>query len=121
MLAHHRIDAVAGKRDRGVHRRQGRARNGLLEKKPDAAFFLLDIDTAVVGQDSVLAQTVARRLVENRMQPPAMDPDLGIPVAGIKAARFFIDELPETVEKRTLFILDAGGKERFTQPQRRQL
>src|SRR5258708_23221592 len=52
------------------------------------------------------------------MQPPAMDADLGILIAGLLAARLLVDELAETVEEAALGILDAGFEQLVAEAER---
>src|ERR1700680_3431739 len=47
-----------------------------------------------------------------------MDADFGNGIAGRLAARFFVNQLPEAVEETAFTVLDAGGKQRFTEAKR---
>src|SRR5436305_9105855 len=54
------------------------------------------------------------------MQPPAMNADLRILIAGALAARLPVDELTKTIEEAALGVLDAGFEQLLAEPERRE-
>ena len=90
----------------------------VLEVHGDAAFVLLDAGALVVGANGVGAQPRQRRLIQDQVQPAAMDADFRIFVAGEFAARLLVDELAEAVEEAAFEVLDAGLEQLVAEAER---
>ena len=67
------------------------------------------------------AQPRERRPQQDQVQPPAMDADLGMRVAGEPAAVLAVDQLAEPVEEAAFADGDAGAAELVLQAERRKL
>src|ERR1700720_1788192 len=90
------------------------------EIRAHAAFILAKMPEAMAGMDARLAEPGAHRLVDDRLQPAAMDGELRHLVAGIGAAQFAPDLLAEAVGVEQLVGSDPYRVEAIEQPQLRQ-
>ncbi len=86
-----------------------------------ACVVLFDAGAIVIGDDRCHAHPPAHGLIENHVQPAAMDADLGKPVAAEFAARLLVDELAEAVEEAAFAVLDTGGEQFLVEAQRGKL
>src|SRR5262249_5904938 len=82
-----------------------------------AAFVLAKMSQAMAGMNARLAEPGAHRLVDDRLQPAAMDGELRHLVAGIGAAQLAPDLLPETVGVEQLVGSDPHRVETREQPE----
>src|SRR6476646_3604153 len=95
LLAQSRIDAVAGNDGIGTHAFARFSSAGLLEVDIRAALILLNADAFAVRQYRVLAEPFLYSLVEDNVQPAAMDSDFRKGVSGEFASRLAVNQLPE--------------------------
>jgi hypothetical protein len=85
-----------------------------------AGLILAKMPEPVVGVDARLAEAGADRLVDDRLQPAAMDGKLRHLIAGVGAAQLAPDLLPEAVGIEQLVGADSRRIEAIEQPQVRQ-
>jgi len=118
-LAHQRVNAVGAHQHVAARGRPMRAM-AVEEIGAHAAFILAKMSEAMAGMDARLAEPGAYRLVDDRLQPAAMDGELRHLVAGIGAAQLAPDLLPEAVGVEQLVGSDPHRVEAIEQPQLRQ-
>src|SRR5262249_50783833 len=115
-VAHQRMNAVGA--DQHVAARGRPMRTMAVEEVgAHAAFVLAKMSQAMAGVDARLAELGAHRLVDDRLQPAAMDGELRHLVAGIGAAQLAPDLLPEAVGVEQLVGSDPHGVETIEQPE----
>src|SRR6476661_2715900 len=86
-----------------------------------AAVILINADTFVVGQDRILAETLLYSLIQDDVQPPAMDANFGKRITGELSTLLAVDELSETVEETAVMIFDAGLEQFIAKAERAEL
>src|SRR5262249_12244790 len=82
-----------------------------------ATFVLAKMSQAMAGVDARLAEPRAHRLVDDRLQPAAMDGGLRHLVAGVGAAQLAPDLLAEAVGLKQLVGADPRRVETIEQPE----
>src|SRR4030095_9147294 len=87
----------------------------------DAAFVLAEGPEPVAGMDARRAETRPHRVVNDALQPAAVDGELRHVVAGVGAARLAPDLLAEAVGIDELVGPDRHGIETLEQAERREL
>src|SRR5262249_57206203 len=95
-VAYQRMNAVGADQQVAARGRPMRAMT-VEEIGAHAAFVLAKMSQAMAGMNARLAEPGAHCLVDDRLQPAAMDGELGHLVAGIGAAQLAPDLLPEPV------------------------
>src|SRR5262249_12867167 len=115
-VAHQRMNAVGADQHVAARSRPMRAM-AVEEIGAHAAFVLAKMSQAMAGVDARLAEPGAHRLVDDRLQPAAMDGELRHLVARIGAAQLAPDLLPEAVGVEQLVGSDSHGVEAIEQPQ----
>jgi hypothetical protein len=93
----------------------------LLEVNGRAGFILLDAYAFGVGDHCIRAEPLLHRLVQDDVQPAAMDPDFREGVSGELSAIFAINQLPETIEERAIAVFDSRLEQRLAQSKRAEL
>ena len=79
---------------------------------------LLDPDASAIKLDPLGAEARAGALVEDHLQPAAMDADFWKFVTGGFAARLAINQLTEAIVEAAFAVLDASCKQFFLQAER---
>src|SRR4029077_17906304 len=85
------------------------------------AVILLNADAFAIGYDRILAEPLLYGLVQNDVQPAAMDADFGKGISGEFPALLAVDELSETVEETAVLVFDAGLKQFTAKAERAEL
>src|SRR5262249_40404133 len=121
LLAHGRIDAIAGNDD--VSADAGTPLSGarLLEVNDRASFILLDACAFTVGDHCIRAKPLLHCLVQDDVQPAAVDSDFRKGISGRLSAIFAINQSPETIEERAIAVFNSRLEQRVAKSKRAEL
>src|SRR4029077_4230561 len=86
-----------------------------------AAVILIKADTFTIGQDRILAETLLYGLIQDDVQPPAMDANFGKRITGELSTLLAVNQLPETVEETAVLVFDAGLEQFIAKAERAEL
>src|SRR6266516_2458328 len=118
-LTHYRMNAV-GADERVAARGRSMRAVAVEEIGAHAGFVLAKVAEPMAGVNARFAEPRAERLIDDGLQPAAMDRKLRHLITGVGAAQFAPDLLPEAVGVEQLVGSDPDRVEAIEQPQLRQ-
>jgi len=121
LLAHRRIDAVAGDRDAAAHVGAGSASGPVGKMHAHAGLVLLDAGAVMAGMEPVAPDAGNERTEQDHLQIAAMDRELRMIVARRASQRLLINQLAKSVEKGRVFGRDCSLRQHLLQSKRSEL